>query len=396
MVKRNKSVKNSLMSKNINDLIPFFLLAVAIIIVFMIISNFNYVIYAFGWTWNVIRPFLYGFIIAYLFNIPYGGIYHLINKIKFKFIKKNCKSISLIITYILIILFIVLFILFAMPSIVSAVSAFITSLPIYFQEAQQLLLNLNDFEFFGYHVSIEDLLATIGEMIQNLSMDYMGSWLNTLLTVPAALFNAFIAIISSIFMMVEKDKFIGFMRRATRVITPGSVNELITKYASMLNENLKKYLYVQTIYGLICGVSGGIILALMGSPFAIVLGIILGLCNYIPYLGSWVASIIVVIVVWFSQGFEYAIAATLIVFAYQQVTGYVLYPLLMGKSFKFSPLLVTISVVIGGAIAGVFGMIIAIPFAIIIKDMVLDIIAYIETKRKLVGEQKRRASDVVD
>jgi predicted PurR-regulated permease PerM len=53
----------------------------------------------------------------------------------------------------------------------------------------------------------------------------------------------------------------------------------------------------------------------------------------------------------------------------------------MGQTFKFSPLLIIISVTVGGAVAGVFGMIIAIPIATVFKDIVVSITDYFEAKR---------------
>ena len=116
-------------------------------------------------------------------------------------------------------------------------------------------------------------------------------------------------------------------------------------------------------------------------PHFMILGFLLGICNYIPYIGSIVATVIAVAVVWFTQGFTMAVIATIVIFILQQIGAYIIHPMLMGKSFKFSPLLVLISVVAGGAVFGVFGMIIAIPVAVIVKDMIADITRYIERRK---------------
>ena len=377
---------NPLKSKNYKNLIPFFFLAVAVIIAFLIITQFNYFLDAIGWVWTVITPFFYGFIIAYIINLPYSGLMKLFGKIKFKFVQKIKKPVALILAIIFVLGIIFMFFYLVMPHIIASVSFFVINLPIYYQEIRFFVDNVENFEFFGFYISVDDIYSSIQDALQNLSADDIFSSLNALLAVPSVLISVILAIISSIYILIEKDNFVKFLGRFIEVFTPKKVAKVIFEYTDKLNKNFKKYLYVQTLFGFIFGVVSAIVLLIIGSPYWVILAILLGVSNYIPYLGSIVATIVAVIVILFTQGLTEAIIATIVIFIIQQAGATILHPKLMGQSFKFSPLLVLVSITVGGAIAGIFGMVVAIPIAVVMKDMLEDITVYFESKRNKIRD----------
>jgi predicted PurR-regulated permease PerM len=120
----------------------------------------------------------------------------------------------------------------------------------------------------------------------------------------------------------------------------------------------------------------------MAPDFALVLGIMLGIVNYIPYFGSIFGTLVAVVIVAFTQGILMGLISLGILLVIQQCDANIIQPRLMGGSFKLSPLLVIISITIGGAIAGIFGMIIAIPIVKVLADISVDIVSNYE-KQKL-------------
>jgi len=122
-------------------------------------------------------------------------------------------------------------------------------------------------------------------------------------------------------------------------------------------------------------------LFILGSPYFLILGILLGVLNYIPYFGSIIGCFIAIAVVAFTQSIGMAALAAALLLVTQQIDGNIIQPRLMSGSFSLSPLLVIISITIGGAFAGMLGMIIAIPVVAVLKDMLESIIEYFERKK---------------
>jgi len=182
---------------------------------------------------------------------------------------------------------------------------------------------------------------------------------------------------------METTKLRAFAMRFIAAVTSEKTNETILKYSRKLNFNFRQYIYTQTIDGLILGGMMTLFLMLVvRSPHFLILGLILGVLNYIPYFGSIVGTALAVVVIALTQGFPTAMWAAVIMFAIQQLDGNFIQPRLMGGSFSLSPLLVIMSVTVGGAYGGIFGMLVAIPIVALFKDIIDSYIDYREKKKK--------------
>jgi predicted PurR-regulated permease PerM len=259
---------------------------------------------------------------------------------------------------------------------------------------QQFINYINQLDFFGFYISLDGIYSSVREHLQNIRIEDLFTSLNAIWAVPGVLISAILTIVSAVYILIEKERFKAFITRFIRAFTPVTVSEAIFEFSGKLNRNFKKYLYVQTLYGLIFGVVSTITLVIMGSPYFVILGVLLGISNYIPVIGSIVATVFAVVVIAFTQDLTMAIIATIVIFIIQQIGANVLHPKMMGQSFKFSPLLVLVSIVVGGAVAGVFGMIVAIPIAVALKDLVVSIMGYVESRRSKVGIEENNLDDI--
>ena len=362
-------------------LLPYFLFAAAVIIVFKIINEIDFFVGIINWIWNIVTPFFIGFLMAYIFNIPLGGFRRLFEKSKIKLLNKLKNILSILITVIIFALIFFLILYLIIPYIYQIITFFITNLPSYYERTLIYINNINSLEILGIYISEERILSMLQDIFQNISLENLVSPLNALFEFSSAVFTGILAFISSIYILLEKDKFKLFLHRLLTAFTPLNVRDLIMGYTSSLNKNFKRYIHVQTIDGLILGTIVTIELIILRSPYALILGIMLGIVNYIPYFGSIFGSIVVVIIVAFTQGFVIAAIAAGVLLITQQIDGNIIQPKLMGGSFSLSPLLIIISITIGGALAGVLGMIAAIPIIAVLKDILENIIKHYERKK---------------
>jgi len=230
------------------------------------------------------------------------------------------------------------------------------------------------------------------DIFQNVSIENLSSAFNSIFGgVSSALFSTVLSFIASIYILIEKNKFKAFLRRLITVFFSSNVCEAIYEYTSSLNNNFKRYVHIQTIDGCILGGLAIIQLLILRSPYALLLGIMLGIVNYIPYFGSIFGTLFVVIILAFTQGLTVAAIGTVTLFITQQIDGNIIQPKLMGGSFSLSPLLVIISIIIGGAAAGMLGMIAAIPIVAVLKDILDKIILYYERKKNIAVKTEQEA-----
>jgi predicted PurR-regulated permease PerM len=181
--------------------------------------------------------------------------------------------------------------------------------------------------------------------------------------VVATLTIAFI----TFFMLLEGPKwverFLSLLKPASRPRWKAVGHDIYRTVGGYVTGNL--------LISLIAGTLTAIVLAIMGVPYAIALGLIVGILDLIPLAGATIAAIIVGAV-----AFLHSIPAGIVVVAffivYQQVENHILQPVVYGRTVQLSPLVVLISVLIGAELAGVLGALAAIPVAGAIQVIFLD------------------------
>ena len=371
--------KSSILEKLL-ALTPYFLFGLAIIIAYRISSELSFFVDFVRTAWGVILPFFYGFILAYLINIPSSGLRKLLAKSKNKHIYKNRKLISVLVVFVILVLIIILILNLVIPAVIDSITFFIINIPVYWEGAVQLIYRFNSLDLFGLYISDQVIFTQLGNAL-GVIMDNLLNPITAILGLGTTLINGVIVFFSSIYILVEKERFKALIHRLVRIFASQTAGIAFLEIFSRLNKYFRQYIRTQTIDGIILGTMATALLILLGSPFALVLGIMLGIVNYIPYFGSIFGSLIAVIVVMFTQDFTMGVIAAISLLIIQQIDANIIQPRLMGESFALSPLLVIISITIGGAIAGVLGMLVAIPIIAVIKDIFDSVVDYYERKK---------------
>jgi len=193
----------------------------------------------------------------------------------------------------------------------------------------------------------------------------------TALAVAKGIVNAVLATVTiafmTFFMLLEGpnwvDRFFSLLRPDARTRWRGVSREIYRTVGGYVTGNL--------LISLIAGGLTAIVLAIMGVPYAIALGLIVGILDLIPLAGATIAAIIVGAV-----AFIHSVPAGIVVVAffivYQQVENHLLQPVVYGRTVQLSPLAVLISVLIGAELAGVLGALAAIPVAGSLQVVFLD------------------------
>jgi predicted PurR-regulated permease PerM len=132
------------------------------------------------------------------------------------------------------------------------------------------------------------------------------------------------------------------------------------------------YVTGNLLISLIAGVSSGIVLWATGVPFAVALGLLVGLLDLIPLAGATIAAVVVVLVAIAASGVTAAIIVGVFFIVYQQVENHLIQPLVYGRTVQLSPLAVLVSVLVGAELAGVLGALAAIPVAGALQVLLVD------------------------
>jgi predicted PurR-regulated permease PerM len=132
------------------------------------------------------------------------------------------------------------------------------------------------------------------------------------------------------------------------------------------------YVTGNLLISLIAGVSSGVVLWLVGVPYVVALGLLVGIFDLIPLAGATIAAVVCVLVAIAASGTTAAIVVAVFFIAYQQLENHLIQPLVYGRTVQLSPLAVLVSVLVGAQIAGVLGALAAIPVAGAIQVLLVD------------------------
>mgnify|MGYP005766842817 FL=1 len=354
-----------------------FILGVAIIIVYKTLDNFGDITNSIGTFFGIISPFLVGIFIAYLLYVPCKKIENLLKKIKFKLISKHARGLSILCVYLIALLLIIILINVILPVVFESVSDFINNIQGYYDTAINNFNNLPEDSFFKSQF-VKEMIDEVKNINikQYITPDKIFDYLINALSAVTGIFEIFVALIVSIYVLADRAKLIGFLKRLASAIFKEETYKNVDKYFNNSNEIFFKFIASQFLDAIVVGILVTIAMSLMGIKYAPLLGFFIGLFNMIPYIGAIIAVAISALVTLITGGLSQAIWMLIVVVILQQIDANIINPKIVGQSLKISPLLVIFAVTVGGAYFGILGMFLAVPIIAVLKILVEDYIDY--------------------
>jgi predicted PurR-regulated permease PerM len=220
------------------------------------------------------------------------------------------------------------------------------------------------------HEDIQDYLQKVKwvDVWQNLSLtsfvsSVVGSFINFLS-------NLFFVLILTIYIVLGKEHIASKMQQAF----PGDRAERISKIFKNVNRGMQRYLLTKTLVSLSMGILATTILLIFGVDFPLVWGLLTFLLDYIPNIGSTVASIPPILVALFQYGSIFpAIWVAIFLIGAQIAMSTFVEPRVVGRSMNLSPLVVILSLVFWGFIWGPVGMVLAVPISSSLQIVCINI-----------------------
>lgn len=213
-------------------------------------------------------------------------------------------------------------------------------------------------------------LATlvIGWIGDNISVSNV---ISAFTNIGGSVIDLVIGIIISIYLMKDKNFFLGLWRKFLHLTLPQKGNAVITETLSEINVVLAKFIRGALLDALIIALLSSIGLSIMGLEAAVFIGVFAGICNVIPYFGPIIGMVPAFLMGLFTEGFWEGAIAIIILFVIQQIDANFIYPKIVGSSTGLHPLMVLLAVSVFGYFGGILGMLLAVPIAGIIQIFVV-------------------------
>lgn len=346
---------------NIKKILP-------IVLVLLFIYIFKSLLNRYSILSDTFYTVIFSIVLAYIFN-------PLVNKLEKKGINRMY-AVLLIYLIILGALFILAFLV--IPRSSREIRRLVVNLPLYFENISSFIDNL----YRKYYSTLGDLPPMFQGLenvvvqniakIENVIMDTLTSFVSGTIGAFSKIISLILTPILTLYFLVDKDYFINRVKN----IIPKKYKKDILMLFKKIDKSLTLFVRGRLIMALSVGVATTIALLVMGVDFAIVIGFITGVADVIPYIGPLLGFIPAVLFAYASSPIKavWVIAFYLLI---QWLENNVLGPKILGETIGLHPLVVLLSIIVGGAIFGVVGMIFSVPLVGIV------IILYSFTKEKL-------------
>jgi predicted PurR-regulated permease PerM len=286
----------------------------------------------------------------------------LVTKMQFK---KIPRFLSATLIYTIFFSFVVFCFYLIIPVLIFELKQLGENLPGYFSGVNHFLTNFNN-SVIGtdFQIDIKSLINNISNRITEFVSQIFSNSFNFL----TVLFKTFIVFALAFYMMVKKDGINGFWK----FLLPEKYENYAINLTKKIQKKMGSWLLGQLTIAFLVFLLEFIVLSLLGVPYALLIAMLGGFLNLIPFIGPFIAFIPTVLVAILVSPLT-AILVGVLYIVIQQIESYLFVPLIMKKAIGLDPVVIIIALIIGASLFGFLGMLIAIPFTsaltVVIKEV---------------------------
>lgn len=352
---------------------PNIILATYIIVLSYVLLNFEKVWKLLSSGLGILAPFIGAIGIAFVLNIPMTLIEKFIlfplESRKYEKFKKLKRPLAIILTLILIIGLLITLMVFVIPQLVKSMSTLTESIPRYLNSFEHMIdQNLSSIP--GADKLINDILSMWKDVLQFAS-EFLGVAVSHVLdftiSVTSGIVTFFLALIFSIYMLANKEKLSLTLKKFIYAHLKIRFADKLLEIGSLSNDIFSKFIGGQCLEGCIIGTLCTIGMLILGLPYALLIGVIIGVTSLIPIFGAFIGTIPAMFIIFMIKPIE-ALIFLAFILALQQVEGHFIYPRVVGNSVGLSPIWVMLAMLVGGSLFGLLGFLLGIPaFSVIYR-----------------------------
>ncbi|MDR0879761.1 MAG: AI-2E family transporter [Clostridioides sp.] len=356
---------------------------------YLAVSQFDVFSAKLGGMIATLQPFIVGFAIAYILNFVLKFVESnvLVGKFFENWKQKSKRFLSMIITYLIAGFILYLFIKIVLPQLIASITGLANDIPMYARETtnwiNDILKDLNptpevmQFATERWNEFMTKIMEFATDLIPILGLVVKGIF--------SSIWNVLLGIVVSVYLLISKENFCGLSKKILFSLFSERVSVKVVEIMDRSNETFGKFLSGKILDSFIIGILTFIVLTVVKMPYALLISVIVGVTNIIPFFGPFIGAIPSVIIVLFVSPTK-ALWLALIIFIIQQIDGNIIGPKILGDSIGISAFWILFSLLVTGKLLGFVGMVIGVPLFAVIYSLIKEVVEYRLEKRGLPTE----------
>ncbi len=302
---------------------------------------------------KVLSPLFIGFIIAWL-----------LNPLSKRLQKKGLnKAASGVVVFVILMFFIVLFLRLLIPTLYNQLNDLIQLLPSVVSEIKNIILN-----FFDKFSSLElsdiklEVISQFEKGITSLLSNFPSFLIKHTISFFSKIGTVVLGLLIGLYMLIDFDS----VSKIVYKLIPKKAVRKFEEFLNIVETDLRKYVNSLLFISFIVFLGSSLGFLLIGLKAPLLFGLICGVLDLIPYIGPYIGGLAAA-TVGFTQSPLIGILTLVVVLIVQNVENMIIQPLVVGKTLKLHPVVISIGLLVFGHFFGIVGMIFATPIITVLK-----------------------------
>ena len=331
---------------------------------------------------SIISPFIYAFAIAFILNRPMMWFERTLFKDK-----KKKRILSVAVTFTIAISLISVLMVLVLPQIGLSIAYLVEAMPGFIQSVSQTAVEVMEQIHLNSRLSrqVQEMWNNIGTGIMNFTVSVLPGVVNVSIGIGNAVVKSIMSTIIAIYMLASKDRLKFQIKKFFYAYFSKNFAEETFELGRMSNTIFSDFIIGKMIDSTIIGIIAFIGMLFIYPDYAVLIAIIIGVTNMIPFFGPFIGAIPSIFILLILSPFA-AFVFLIFIIVLQQIDGNIIGPKVLGSSLGLSPLWILVGIIVGNGAMGFLGMVIGVPTFAVIYNLVSC-----NTKKKL--EEKDIVAD---
>lgn len=355
-----------------------FLVIAAAIVFYFAFLRFDRIARLIAFVGGILQPVILGFVFAYLLDPIVKNVEKIIRPFLLKRMKneKRVQSLSrstgIACSLIVACFVIVLLLNMVIPELYKSIRDMVLSFP---QQMNDAMTYMENWKIEDTTISslVTEIVETGAEFLQSWVRTDLMSQVNSVMSsltvgvinVVETTLDVIIGVIVSVYVLSSKEKFVGQCKKITYALFSQEHANLILQITRKSNEIFGGFVIGKIIDSIIIGIICFVVLSILNMPYTLLVSVIVGVTNVIPFFGPFIGAIPSAILILLAEPVQ-GVYFLIFVLLLQQFDGNILGPKILGDSTGLSAFWVVFSILLGGGLFGFVGMVMGVPtFAVI-------------------------------
>ena len=320
------------------------------------------------------KPLIIGAALAYVINLIMTRYEHIwFPNSQRRLVKRTRRGICLVLAILTVTAIVVLLVVLIVTEFRNAASAIVAGLG----EAVNMLN-----ELFATVPGLEDLELDEGlQSIYSAILSYVGdasaaisSILSVSINVVQVIASVVLGMIYVLYVLLDKERIIRGAKRLVSLIPNKRVGDYLMHVGTVANGCFSRFIFGQCLEACILGTLCAVFGSLLGFPYAVSIGVVVGATSVVPYLGAWIGGIVGAIMIMSVDPIQ-SVQFVIFLVILQQIEGHLIYPNVVGTAVQLPSVWVFSAVVVGGSLFGILGILGSVPVVSTLRTLWMEYLA---------------------